>query len=107
MKYASICSFGKSFKHFPCLSPPKISFNRSSALIFKLKFSLIISAVLIEKSLKTVVDGNQIAQSTNTALEEIAGYIEQILGLVDIISEVAQKEADAATAISEDILARI
>ena len=61
------------------------------------------TAVLIEKSLKTVVDGNQIAQSTNTALEEIAGYIEQILGLVDIISEVAQKEADAATAISGDI----
>ena len=61
------------------------------------------TSVLIERSLKTVADGNEIAKATNTALEEIAEYITQVSEVVDTIASVAQSEAKETAKIADDL----
>ena len=61
------------------------------------------TSVLIERSLKTVANGNEIAKATNAALEEIVTYIAQVSDVVDTIAVVAQNEAKATAQIAEDL----
>ncbi len=58
---------------------------------------------LIEQTLNTVAAGNEIAQATSGALEEIADCIGQVLETVDNISRAAQREAEETSRIFGDL----
>ncbi len=61
------------------------------------------TSILIERSLKTVANGNEIAKATNGALEEIAECVSQVLQAVNFIAKVAQEEAEATVQIAGDL----